>query len=71
MLRALILRVLGKNGHKHVVEEAKKRFQAHSSGGDQIPADLRSAVYATVLRHGDEATFEEMLKVRDWDWRGY
>lgn len=63
MLRALILRVLGKNGHKDVVEEANRRFQAHSSGGDQISADLRSAVYATVLRHGDAATFDEMLRL--------
>lgn len=63
LLRALVLRVLGKNGHKEVVEEAKKKFKAHSSGGEQIIADLRTAVYGTVLRHGNESSFEEMLKL--------
>lgn len=63
MLRALILRVLGKNNHKDVVAEARNKFTAHASGGEQISADLRTAVYATVLTHGDEATFDEMLKL--------
>lgn len=58
------MRVLGKNNHKDVVAEARNKFKAHASGGEQISADLRTAVYATVLTHGDEATFDEMLKVR-------
>ena len=64
LLRGLVVRVMGKNGHPHAVEEARKRFKAHCSGGEQIHADLRAPVYVTVLANGDEQTFEEMLKVR-------
>lgn len=63
MLRSLVVRVMGRNGHPHAIEEAKKQFKSHCAGGEQIPADLRAPVYQTVLAHGDEATFEEMLKV--------
>ena len=63
LLRGLVVRVMGNNGHPHAVEEARKRFKAHCSGGDQIPADLRAPVYVTVLANGNEETFEEMLKV--------
>ncbi|XP_071792153.1 puromycin-sensitive aminopeptidase-like [Asterias amurensis] len=63
MLRSLVVRVMGRNGHPHAIEEAKKQFKSHCAGGEQIPADLRAPVYQTVLAHGDEATFEEMLKL--------
>lgn len=43
MCRATILRTLGVNGDTEVVEEAKRRFEAHLNG-KLIPADLRSAV---------------------------
>ena len=66
LLRGLVVRVMGRNGHPHAVEEARKRFKAHCSGGEQIHADLRAPVYVTVLANGDEQTFEEMLKVI-WD----
>jgi len=61
MLRALVLGRVGSYGLKEAVEEAQKRFAQHVDGTNLIPADLRSAVYATVLKNGDEDTFEKML----------
>ncbi|XP_030829988.1 puromycin-sensitive aminopeptidase [Strongylocentrotus purpuratus] len=68
LLRALVIRVMGRNGHEATVEEARKRFKAHRSGGEQLPADLRNAVYLTVIAHGDEDTLNDMIeffKVQD------
>ncbi|XP_071496588.1 puromycin-sensitive aminopeptidase-like [Diadema antillarum] len=61
LLRALSIRVMGRNGHEPTVEEARRRFKAHHSGGDQLPADLRNAVYLIVLTHGDEDTLNDMI----------
>ncbi len=44
MCRATILRTLGINGDQETINEAKRRFDLHLSGNQQIPADLRSAV---------------------------
>jgi len=63
MLRALVLGRVGSYGLKEAVAEAQKRFAQHADGTKIIPADLRGAVYATVLKHGDEDTFEKMLTV--------
>lgn len=46
-----------------VVQEARKRFNNHIGTGPAIPADLRNACYKTVLRAGDQTTFDEMLKL--------
>ncbi|XP_041473760.1 puromycin-sensitive aminopeptidase-like [Lytechinus variegatus] len=62
LLRALVIRVMGRNGHEATVEEARKRFAAHCSGGAQLPADLRNSVYLTVLAHGDEDTLNKMIE---------
>jgi hypothetical protein len=45
MCRATILRTLGINGDKETIDEAKIRFKSHIIGSQQIPADLRAAVY--------------------------
>merc|ERR1712168_196995 len=63
MLRALVLGRVGSYGLKEAVAEAQKRVTQHADGTKIIPADLRGAVYATVLKHGDEDTFEKMLSV--------
>jgi len=63
MLRSLVLGKVGSFGLPEAVAEAKKRFAAHVKGTNTIPADLRGAVYSTVLKHGDEETFEQMLGV--------
>lgn len=63
LLRGLVLGKLGKAGHKPTIEEARRRFKDHVDGKQVLPADLRSAVYVTVLKHGDSATLDTMLKL--------
>lgn len=57
---------LGLYGDEWVVGEARKKFQAHVSNTSTLPADLRSAVYKTVvsqMSQDDEKTYDQMLKV--------
>ncbi|XP_078501725.1 puromycin-sensitive aminopeptidase [Lissotriton helveticus] len=63
LLRGLVLGKLGKAGHKPTIDEARRRFKDHVDGKQVLPADLRSAVYVTVLKHGDGATLDTMLKL--------
>jgi len=63
MLRGMVLRRLGLCGDPDVVEKCREMFQAHITGGDQIPADLRNAVYCTVSRSGNENTFDELVRL--------
>ncbi|KAL1129384.1 hypothetical protein AAG570_013911 [Ranatra chinensis] len=63
LLRSLVLSRLGWYGDPDVIEEAKKRFTAHVTGQNIIPADLRAAVYKAVLSVGDENTYNTMLKL--------
>ena len=63
LLRGLIIGCMGKYGHPATVAEACKRFDAHCKGESVIPADLRSAVYSTVLKHGDGSTLAAMMKL--------
>jgi len=63
LLRSLVLSRLGWCGDEDVILEAKKRFEGHVSGKATIPADLRAAVYKTVLSVGDEETYNTMLKL--------
>ena len=64
MCRGTILRTLGINGDATTVAEAKKRFAAHLSG-ELIPADLRSAVYASVLSDADEAVLQQFIDLHN------
>ncbi|XP_078702253.1 puromycin-sensitive aminopeptidase-like isoform X2 [Branchiostoma floridae x Branchiostoma belcheri] len=61
MLRSIVLSHLGKYGHQATITEATKRLEEHISGSRTLHADLRGPVYATVLRHGDEQTYEQLL----------
>lgn len=54
---------MGKYGKADVVAEANKRFDAHCKGESAIAADLRSAVYGTVLKHGDASSLDAMMKL--------
>lgn len=65
MLRGLVLARLGRYGDESAITEAKKRFEDHCSGAKSIPADLRNAVYVTVLTHGDDATYDKILELYD------
>jgi len=61
LLRSLVIGRLGKLGDEDTVAECRKRFEAHRSGGDKIQADLRAAVYGTVIAHGDETTLDQLI----------
>lgn len=63
LLRGLVIGRLGTYGHEATVAEARKRFEAHCNGEATIPADLRSAVYSTVLKNGDASSLEAMVKL--------
>ena len=54
---------MGRSGDPATITEARKRFDAHCKGETTIPADLRSAVYCTVVRHGDDVTLDAMMKL--------
>lgn len=63
LLRPVILARMGLSGHPDVVSEAKQRFAQHVSGDKKLPADLRAAIYATVLKYGQEEEFNMMVDV--------
>jgi len=65
MCRGTILRTLGINGDAATIDEAKKRFAAHLSGEASIPADLRTAVYASVLSEADEAVLQQFIDLHN------
>lgn len=64
MCRATILRTLGISGDQETIEEAKRRFEAHLAG-KSIPADLRSAVYASVLYDADESVLNKFIELHN------
>ena len=55
--------MLGRNGHEATVDECKKRFQAHCDGASEIPADLRGAVYGTVIANGGIEDLVAMIEL--------
>ncbi|BET03125.1 Aminopeptidase [Nesidiocoris tenuis] len=63
LLRSFVNARLGSYGDQETIAEAKKRFAAHLSGESVIPADLRVAVYLSVISSGDEDTFNTMIKL--------
>ncbi len=65
MCRGTILRTLGINGDAKTIEEAKKRFAAHISGEESIQADLRTAVYDSVLSEADETLLEKFIDLHN------
>lgn len=67
MLRPIIINALGRCGFPDVVEESLRRFNRHyecfGDGVHALPADIRSSVYATVLRHGDGSYLGKMMNL--------
>ena len=63
LLRGLIIERLGKYGDQATVAEAQKRLKEHWKGESTTPADLRSAAYSTVLKHGDGNTLESVMQL--------
>ena len=63
MLRGLLLGTLGRQGCPDTTAEARRRLEAHEKGDAALPADLRSAVYSTVLRNGSATELERLTKL--------
>jgi len=63
LLRSLVINRLGKYGDEATVAEAQRRFNAHVNGEGDIDANLRNAVYSIVACHGNEETFDEIIKL--------
>jgi len=61
LLRALLIGKLGRLGDPDTVKECQTRFEKHISGSEQIPADLRAAVYGTVIANGNMRTLEQLM----------
>ena len=64
MCRATVLRTLGISGDPDTIAEAKRRFDAHLQG-KPIAADLRSAVYCSVLHDADEPTLNQFIELHN------
>ena len=58
-----MLGCMGRSGEQAALANTRKRFEAHCKGKSTIPADLRSAVYSTVLKYGDDNTLEFLMKL--------
>jgi len=63
MLRSLVIGRIGRAGDQSVINESRKRFEAHCSGSSVLVADLRHAVYSTVVKHGTVDDYEKLLKL--------
>jgi hypothetical protein len=64
MCRATIIRTLGINGDLDTIAEAKRRFEEHLKG-KLIVADLRSAVYGSILYDADEELLNKLIELHD------
>lgn len=50
-------------GDADVIEEAKRRYNAHKSGHSVLPSDLRAAIFCTVVRYGPPEVVDELMQV--------
>ncbi|KYQ89958.1 puromycin-sensitive aminopeptidase-like protein [Tieghemostelium lacteum] len=55
LLRERIIVKLGQLGEPEVLAECRKRFEQFKSDPNSLPSDMRSYVFASVIRHGGEA----------------
>ncbi len=63
LLRSLVIHRLGAFGDENVISEALKHFDAHVNGSSTLAADLRSAVYRTVMHSNRKDIFDALLKI--------
>eukprot|EP00164_Ancoracysta_twista_P003108 GFYU01004143.1.p1 GENE.GFYU01004143.1~~GFYU01004143.1.p1 ORF type:complete len:891 (-),score=342.92 GFYU01004143.1:154-2826(-) len=61
-LREIAISVLGKHNEPSVVAEAKRVFKAFLNGEEELPADLRYAVYAIAVINGGDEEFDLLMK---------
>ncbi|HSD98861.1 MAG TPA: M1 family metallopeptidase [Patescibacteria group bacterium] len=59
LLRSLAIANAGKYGDNETITEAKRLFADHVSGKKAIDPNLRGAVFATVAKRGNDATWSE------------
>lgn len=63
ILRQLIILRLGLTGHPNVVEKSKIFFADYfKSEENEIGTSLHEAIFKTVLKWGDNSTYEKMIK---------
>jgi len=67
MLRSLVLIQLGLNEHNRTYDEAKRRFNKIllNQNDHEINPNVRTAIYLTVAKRGDEKTFEQLKSLYD------
>lgn len=63
LLRSMVIGRLGGFGDENVLNEAVKRFDAHVDGSQPLSADLRSAVYQTVIHSKRDHIFDALIKI--------
>lgn len=63
LLRSLTLGRLAVYAEPTIIDEARKLFDAHVRGVQVIPADIRAAVYAAIVRNATDAEFESFFKL--------
>lgn len=61
ILRENLLRYMVILEDEDVLRDAKRRFQSHVTGESILPADLRTAVYFSVMLDADSETLEKVL----------
>jgi puromycin-sensitive aminopeptidase len=64
MCRATVLRALAINGDPDTIAECKRKFDEHLTG-NQVVADLRSAVYSGCLWDADEALVDKFIALHN------
>ena len=60
MLRGQVYAILGVLHTDYVIKKFKALFADHVNGTQEIDTNMRSAVYACVVTHGDGETLKEM-----------
>lgn len=63
LLRSLVIRRLGAFDDENVINEALKHFDAHVNGSTALAANLRSAVYQTVVHSKRKHIFDALIKL--------
>ncbi|KAI5797320.1 peptidase family M1-domain-containing protein [Pyronema domesticum] len=62
-LRSLVISTAGTVGHKEVIAEAQRRFEAYTNGDKKaIHPSLRLAVFRIVVAEGGQAAYDAVLK---------
>lgn len=70
ILRSLVLTHLGLHGDKKTAEEAMKRFRKYfieKNRQNLIDPNIRTVIYLTVAKTGDQRTFNQLRSVIDFE----